>query len=205
VIDGDLGDWPMRAGNTASGFVLLGRAGRLGQGLAARQTQVFALHDRRHLYLAVRCRQPDAAALVARADNVVRYQQLLACGEDLVEVILDPGARGAGPEDLFHVVVKPNGITIAERGVGCHPPLGEARPWAAGLTAAVRKAPKEWLVELALPLKAFGPAGREELWGVNFCRFSPRGPEASNWAGATRYYYHPRNLGTMRLRFGSTP
>ena len=209
TIDGDLSDWPMRPGNTAGGFILLGRRGQWGAdrapadagplqpGAARRATAAFVLHDRDNLYLAFRCEEPQMQNIHARASNVIRYDQLLATGEDLVEVVFDPGRRAAGVEGLYHLIVKCNGVVMSERGVHTSPPLGRARHWAVNAQVAVRKTEKAWFVEMAIPLKDFGPGAAERLWGVNFIRFATAGNEASNWAGAARYYYHPENLGTM--------
>ena len=135
--------------------------------------------------------------ILARPNNRVQYQQLLACGEDLVELLLDPGASAASPEDLYHIVVKPNGIMIQEKGIGCQPPLGASGRVNFGAEVAVGRSRNEWIVELKIPRSAFGRDGAAEFWGVNFIRFATAGAEASSWAGAQRYYYDPRNLGTM--------
>ena len=196
-IDGKLDDWPRRACNSAGTFRLVGRRGRRGDGLARLQTQATVLRDDQTLYFAVRCNQPDPSALIARSDNRVRYQQLMACGEDLIEILLDPGADGESAEDLYHVVVKANGVVVAERGVGTTPPLGKTARWASGIKAAVGKDGQAWLVELSIPLSAFGPEAEAAAWGVNIARFAPQGAESSSWAGAARYFYHPKNLGTL--------
>jgi len=196
-IDGRLDDWPIRLANTAGDFRLIGRRGEIGDGLARRQTLVFVLQDAENLYLAFRCDEPDPSAMKALASNVVRYEQLMACGEDLVEVLLDPGAAGKGPEDLYHVVVKPGGAVITEKGISTYPPLGKSGPWSANVKAAADIQDKLWVVEMAIPRAAFGEAGKAELWGVNFTRFAFQGQEASSWSGAARYFYDPRNLGTM--------
>jgi len=114
-----------------------------------------------------------------------------------VEVILDPGAAAAGPEDLYHIVVKANGISRTERGVATEPPLGQVRPWAAQATVAVRRLDKLWMVEMAIPLKAFGAAAAKPVWGINFTRFATQGEEASSWSGARRNFYAPGTLGTL--------
>jgi hypothetical protein len=196
-IDGQLADWPMRTGNTAGDFKLVGRRNQQGTGLARRQTLVLALADDRNLYLAFRCDEPNLAGMIQRPDNLVRYQQLMACEEDLVEVILDPGGSAGRTEDLYHLVIKPNGVLIAERGIGCDPPLGKVGQWASGATVAVAREAQSWTVELAIPLASFGQAGKSEFWSVNFARFASQGAESSSWSGAPRYFYDPRNLGTM--------
>ncbi len=196
-VDGDLREWPLRTGNVAGAFRLIGRLGKTASGLASRQTSVFTLADEKYLHFAFRCEEPKPGGMIARRTNFVRHEQLLACEEDLVEILLDPGADGEGPEDLYHVVVKPNGIITTTRGVATDPPLGVVRPWSSGAKVAVAQDSRGWVVELKIPRTAFGDQGGETFWGVNFARYRPQSLEASNWAECPRYYYHPRNLGTM--------
>ncbi len=197
VIDGNLDDWPLRAGNTAGAFIVLGRRGRGGKGLARRRTSAFVTRDDKNLYVAFRCDEPKMDRLHARADNIVRYEQFLAAGEDMVELIIDPGRKAKSAADLYHLVVKCNGVILAERGIGAEP--ARVKPWPVRVRSAVAKDKKLWVVELAIPLKAFGPDGTEPLWGINFTRFATAESEASSWAGAVRYFYSPENLGTMYL------
>ena len=202
IIDGSLDDWPMRAGNTAGQFKLIGRRGRRNGGLANRQTRVFVLHDDRNLYFAFRCKEPRLDMLMAKATNFVQYEQLLATGEDMVEIIFDPGAVAAGADELYHLIVKANGSIITERGIQSDPPLGEVTPWPARARAAVGSQEGVWIVELAIPLDSFGPAANVPFWGVNFARFATQGDEASSWSGASRHFYDPRLLGTLYLPLG---
>jgi hypothetical protein len=198
-IDGMLDDWPMQDGGAAADFRLIGRRGQVGDGLAARQTLALVCHDEKNLYVAFRCEEPELAKVVAQPNNLIRYEQLMACGEDLVEVVLDPGASASGPADLFHIAVKANGVVLAERGVQTDPPLGAAEPWPVAARVAVGRLAKVWTVEMEIPLVAFGQRGQSMLWGVNVTRFATQGCEASSWSGAPRYFYDPRNLGTMFL------
>ena len=196
-IDGQLDDWPLREGNSAADFKLIGRRGQRGDGKALRQTVAFVVRDDKNLYIALRCDEPNPSGMVVSAHNILRYQQLMACGEDLVEVILDPGAAAAGPEDLYHIAIKPSGVLLTERGVHTDPPLGKARPWPVAASVAIGRQDKLWVVELAIPLEAFGDKADSTFWGINFTRFATQGDEASSWSGAPRYFYDPRNLGTM--------
>ena len=199
-IDGKLADWPMRGWNSGANFRLLGARGQGPTPMAKRQTAAFVTHDDNNLYVALRCDEPNPAGLVARSNNIIHYEQLMACGEDLVELILDPGMKAQAPEDLYHLIVKPNGVLLAEKGIHTDPPLGLAGPWPVAAQVAVSREGKVWIVELAIPLEAFGPAGKERLWGINFARFSYQGQESSSWSGAPRYYYAPQNLGTMWMK-----
>ena len=197
TIDGRLDDWPARAHASAGDFRLLGRRGRTGNGLAQRGTFVFVMRDRKNIYFAFRCSEPTPQKMVAHATNTVHYEQLLACREDLVEILLDPGAKATGPEDLYHILIKPNGVMIQEMGIRTDPPLGKTRPIALGAKLAVGRQKDAWIVELQIPRSSFGVDGKAEFWGVNFMRFATQGLEASSWSGAERYFYDPRNLGTM--------
>lgn len=196
-VDGDLRDWPLRVGNTARDFRLVGRRGQVGTGLARRQTFAFMLRDADSLYLAFRCEEPNPAGMIRKPTNHVTYRHLIACGEDLVEVLLDPGGKARKLADLYHLVIKPNGVLIAERGVASSPSLGVVTHWAASANVAIGSANGAWTVEVRIPLSSFGPDGGEAFWRANFMRFSPQGQESSSWSGAPRYFYDPRNLGTI--------
>ncbi len=193
-IDGRLDDWPLGTSNVAGDFRLIGRRGQIDDGLAERQTMALVLSDSRKLYFAFVCQEPNPEGMVARPDNLIRYDSSLPVGEDLVEVVLDPGRNAEGPEDLYHIVVKSNGVVLGRRGV---PASGEQRPWAADITASVGTYDQRWMVELAVPLSAFGENADRDIWGVNFTRFATQGGEASSWTGDPRCFYMPGTLGTM--------
>jgi len=157
------------------------------------------MHDRENIYFAFRCEESKMKAITARGDNQVRFEQLLACGEDLVEIILDPGLKATSPEGLYHIVIKSNGIIHASKGIASSPPLGKSKPWPVSAKVAVGKFKSFWAVEVAIPLESLGPAAGGSLWGANFTRFDTSRSEASNWSCAKRYYYHCRGLGTMMV------
>ena len=207
VIDGDLGDWQSGQGNTAGEFRLVGRRGRAEPGTARWGTTVFVSHDDHTLYVAFRCAQPAEATLTARPANAVQYEQLLATGEDLIELVLDPGRRATGNPGLYRLAVKSNGVLVAGRGV---PPSSETAAtsrsaaadaadasWAAGTKVAIARTADAWIAELAIPLAALGPAGREKMWGINFIRHTAAGEESSSWSEAPRHFWDVRTLGTM--------
>ena len=195
TIDADLSDWPLRVGNSAGNFVSLGKRGQGGKGLARRQTIAFVLCDGKKLYIAFRCDEPAPDKIKARSDNIIRYDQLLARGEDLVEVIFDPGRTARSPADLYHIIVKCNGVVVAERGIRAF--RGKVSPWPARVESAVRRAKGLWVVEMAIPLEAFGAKGKSSTWGVNFTRFSTIDKEASSWTGCKGYFYDVNELGTL--------
>jgi hypothetical protein len=199
VIDGALDDWPMLEGNAAGDFRCIVRRGEQTPRPAKRKTHAFVLCDRSSLYIAIRCAEPNLPGVTASASNLVRYEHSLACGEDLVEIVLDPGATAESAEELYHVVVKPNGAMLAERGVCADPGMAKAEAWASGATVAVGRRQDAWVVEMALPLSSFGPAGRARQWRVNFARFAAQANEASSWVAVDRHFYEIDRLGMMVL------
>ncbi|MFQ6049302.1 MAG: hypothetical protein ACE5K7_08060, partial [Phycisphaerae bacterium] len=164
-----------------------------------RQTVAFVLRDGQNIYLAIHCFEPEMGRVRSDKSNFVRYDGLVPSGEDLVEVLLDPGNAGLpGSGQLYHVVVKHNGVLISERGVGVSPPIGAHGPWPAGIQARVVDAADRWIVEMAIPLSAFDEAGRSSnIWGLNIGRFQASRGEYSNWAGARRYLYNAQSLGNI--------
>jgi len=205
TIDGRLDDWPLGAGNVAGDFLLVGASTAPKRGLSrpdrpTQATTAFVTHDDANLYIAFLCRDDRLGARHIRRDNAVYYDGLWPARDDLVEVVLDPTGRAAGPQDLFHVVVKANGAVITGRGVPCLGEVAPCVPWAAGATAAVddRCHPDRWTVEIRIPLSSLGP--RAEYFGINFARFVPRLGEYSCWSGADRYVYSPTFLGNIRLK-----
>ena len=199
VIDGKLDDWPMREGNTAGDFKLIGARGEGDKPFARRGTLAFVTHDRDNLYIAFRCEEPQLNKLTAFSSNIIHYEQLMACGEDLVEVVLEPGCagQGAGGPVSHRDQGQRRAADRARR--SRRSAFGAQRPWPVAASVAVAKQDKLWVVEMAIPLSAFGPAGKESFWGVNFTRFATQGSEASSWSEAGRYFYDPRNLGTMYM------
>ncbi|MCK5114820.1 MAG: hypothetical protein KAR11_08680, partial [Phycisphaerae bacterium] len=202
-IDGKLNDWRRWENSVAGNFRLLGERGRIEDspfvGLAKRQTTVQVMQDEdgENLYFAIICSEPNPGDLIARPVNTVRYDQLLATGEDVVEILLDPGNNAKSPEDLYHIVIKPNGVIIQEKGISTNPPLCKNTPANLGAKFAVAKTNDAWIVEMKIPRSAFGPNADAKFWGVNFTRFSTAGSEASSWGKTERNFYDPDSLGTM--------
>lgn len=199
-IDGRLDDWPLGLGNVAGDFRLIGRRGRLNNGSPVRATIAVVLRHSQMLYVAFRCEEPDSDAMVVHHDNLLRHSAAMPFGEDLVEIVLDPGRTAQSPGNLYHIVVKPSGVVRTGRGpTGADSP-GDTEPWSADVTAAVGRYDDCWMVELSVPLSAFGEDADAELWGVNFARFASAGSEASSWTGEPRCFYVPHALGTMLMR-----
>ena len=109
-----------------------------------------------------------------------------------------PGPVLAVVGGLFVVITAPTIISaiikLRRRNLSA---LLEACGWSVNAKIAVKRHSDFWVVEMAIPLASL-PGGRtERYWGVNFTRFATQGCEASSWAEAPRYFYDPRNMGTM--------
>jgi len=209
VVDGRLDEWPIGIDNVAADFVLVGAQDVPKPSLdkpdrPSQATRVFVGYDADHLYFAFNCLEQQPELRETAQTNYVRYEQMTPVGEDLVEIVFDPGGAAIGPGDLYHLVVKANGAVIAERGFGCRPPIGPHQPWPAEVRASVdaRSLPDRWLAEIALKWSSFGPdIKRYAWWGINFARLESRLGEYSTWSGARWNVYTPTTLGNLHIRW----
>jgi len=203
-LDGDLSDWPVGMSNSASRFRLIGsRPQSPGDpaisDLPTQQTRVYLAADERYLYFAFDCREERMDELSVGMNNFVQYDGLTPVGEDFVEVVLDPtNARTRGTADLYHLLIKANGVVLSHRGLASDPPTGPHDLWFSSAEAQVRHQAEGWTVELRVPRQAFPPEARDwPIWAVNFARFQARLAEYSNWAGAKRHIYSPLSMGNL--------
>ncbi len=207
AIDGRLDDWTPAAANAAGAFrriTAMREPGELPPPAKSRTVAYFCF-DEANLYIGLHAgveSEPrgvvaDAAPPLLR--NTVRYEDLMPCDEDLVEVLIDPTNIATQSDELFHIVVKSTGNPRFERGVGVEPPIGRVQPWPGEPPACcVVKTEYGWSAELAIPFTAFGEGGVPRgVWGVNIARLEPNLGEYSDWARAPRYCYDPRTLGNL--------
>ncbi len=205
VVDGDLNDWPPGIRNTAGDFLLVGGQdpatdGNSASGRARMPTQVFVGQDSQRLYFAFNCREDQLDRLASIGGNVVRYDGLLPADEDLLEILIDPTNSGTGqPIDIYHVVVRPSGAAIVERGVLTGAGWGTSRYWPADVKVAAARQERSWTTEVSIPLGAFDASARSSRrWAINFTRYQPRLGEYSSWSGARRYFYNTRTFGNLQ-------
>lgn len=207
TVDGRLDDWPPGLGNVAGDFVLVGGLDvpKTGAGKPDRPLQstlAFVCYDDDSLYIAFNCEEQYPAQRDIAQTNFVRYEGMTPVGEDLVEVLFDPGATAVGPGDLYHLVVKANGAVVTERGIGCRPPIGANRHWPAEVRVGIdaKSAPGRWFIEIRLRWDSFGKdAKRQPYWGINFARLQSRLGEYSTWSGARWNVYTPTTLGNIHF------
>ncbi|MEK6642921.1 MAG: hypothetical protein AABZ08_03365 [Planctomycetota bacterium] len=168
---------------------------------ATSQTVAYFCRDQEHLYIGLHAAAPErveADDLSKRITSDVEYDELMPVGEDLIEVVLDPTNRGTRPDDLYHVVLKSNGIAVFEKGVGVVPPICQRGPWPSPEPPhAVQRTSFGWSAEIAIPLKAFGAVPANAVWGLNVTRLEPTRGEYSDWSRVPRHSYDPRVLGNL--------
>lgn len=203
AIDGRLDDWPPTATNTAGQFRLAVSA-RTGDRATApsdpkRRTFAFAIKDRQNLYLAVNSEFDGGRSTNISRNNMVAYDDLVPTGDELVEILIDPTNSGThSPSDLYHIVVKPSGAYVVEKGIRTSPPCADRQPWPADIRVATHIERDRWTVEMALPLSDFNvSAARNAVWGLNIVRYDVEHQELSSWSGATGSVYDPMALGNI--------
>lgn len=195
-VDGNLEEWPLAANNAAGDFRLCRGPGAAPPTLP---TQAFFSLDHEHLFIGVRCALRAGEPPLWQADNTIPIDGPIPWGQDVVEVLLDPRLTFEGTgSDLYCFQVKPTGLLIARMGCRTDPQMGTSADFRSGARAAVRVERDAWVVELALPLKAFGPqARRNRVWGFNVTRLDARRGEYSSWSGARGHCYAPQSLGNL--------
>jgi hypothetical protein len=202
VIDGHLEDWPLASNNAAGDFRLCRdvAASTTPQGdIPTLATRAFFALDRDNLYVAVRCTLRPGEPPLWRADNTIPIDGAMPWGQDVVEILIDarPVLTGTS-SDLYCLQIKPSGLLVARKGCRTEPPMGTSENWPCGTRVAVGVERDVWMVELALPLSAFGPdARRNRVWGFNVTRLDARRGEYSSWSGARGYCYSPQSLGNL--------
>ncbi len=199
AIDGHLGDWPAGAVNVAADFQWITGA-TAGAG-PRRATTCFVMRDGASLYVAVNCEFDGKASGAMSRRNRVAYEDLVPVGEEFIELLLDPLNAGTrSPEDLYHIVVKPSGAYLAEKGIRFDPPCGRSAPWPVDLEVATGIEGDRWTAELRIPLASFGDAStKHAIWGFNVTRVDAAERSLSTWSGAAGNAYDPLSLGNLYL------
>lgn len=200
-IDGDAGDWPRAATNSAGDFRLVRPLSDGAQRVDAPQaaTRAFFAQDREHLLFLIVAQLRPGQPPQWQTDNTVPIDGAIPWGQDVVEILLNPSnSPDAAPGDLYVLQVKPSGLLVARKGARTDPPLGPSVDWPCGARAASRVGRDAWVVEVALPLSAFDAAAlRSRVWGCNITRLDSRRGEYSSWSGAQGYCYSARALGNL--------
>ena len=164
-------------------------------------THAFVRRDRDYLYIAINSEFDGRVARPTLRRNRVEYDDMIPVGEELVEILIDPLNAGTRtPGDLYHIVVKPSGSYLVERGIRFDPPCGFRSPWPTDIVVSARAVDDRWTVEIRIPLESFGVVSTEHaIWGFNVTRYDASAQEFSTWSGAWGNAYDPLSLGNLYL------
>lgn len=209
TIDGDLADWGLGECNVAGQFRLISASQsnvkhwmrKVADAAPAMPTVAFLGTNAESLYVAINCKSDLRPESKSSRRNTVTYDDMIPIGEELVEVLIDPFNSGSrSPADLYHIVVKRDGVVLTERGVQFRPPVGECQPWSPKIEVATGEYSDGWTVELKIPLDSWSSAPTSQaVWGLNVTRFDLANQQFSTWSGAIRNAYDPLSLGNLVL------
>ena len=171
VIDGSLDDECWKSAERLSGFVKLG-----GSIEAAEPTSFQAAYDNENLYIAVECREPDIAKIVAKCTQ----HDEPVFGDDCIEIFIDPRHDHA---DYFQFAVNAAGTQYEAKRLDSS--------WNAPWQAKTKIAKSAWYLEIAIPwasLKTQPP--KQGVMGFNVCRTRQAGglAEYSSWTMLDRFH-----------------
>ena len=150
-IDGKLDRTEWAAATRVSGF----RRHRTGE-KASVGTEGFIARDAEHLYIGVRCHEPNVDKLEAR---VLGHDDPAIFRDDCVEVFLcvDPDS-----ERYYHFVTNAAGARYDER--------NHRADWDVNWTSSAGREPDVWCVEMAVPLRELDLSESADVWRINLCR-----------------------------------
>lgn len=157
------------------------------------------MRDEKYLYVAINVfQQADTGRNMSRS-NTIEYDDLIPTKDDVVELLFDPLNSGArSPSDLYHIVIKPSGAYLTEKGISLNAPCSHRLPWTADITVATDIHPNRWVVELRIPFSAFEvQTVNNEIWGFSITRFDADHQLFSTWSGSVGNAYDPMSLGNL--------
>ena len=153
------------------------------------KTSAWLAYDGKSLYVAVRCEEPNMAALhVAGAKRDNRVWE-----GDSVDLFV---AAGPQPEPYYHIIINPNNVRWDAR-----QDTAEDLSWNPGYDSATYRGPDYWSLEIALPwaaMKMAAPRPGARLFG-NLCRQRGASAELSAWSQTLSRFLEPENFGVWEF------
>jgi hypothetical protein len=178
-VDGKLDDAVWQKAPAPTRFVSLGCSG-----VVAHQTEVRLLYDADHLYMAIRCHEPELSKLVIRAqENSGRVYK-----DDSVEIYISPENKPDAP--TYRITL--NADAAADVSLA-----GDSK-W----SRAAGREDAAWTLELAIPWAAVGvttPARGKQV-ALQVCRTRRTEPvEYGTWSPCVGGYSKSQHFGTVTL------
>ncbi|MBM4078501.1 MAG: carbohydrate binding family 9 domain-containing protein [Planctomycetes bacterium] len=168
VLDGKLDDECWAKAEPVTGFLSIDSSTP-----AARQSVVYVLYDPSHLYIAVKCLEPDKSRILG---PVRPHDNGYIFGQDMVEVYLAP-VRGAA--DYYQFAVNAGGSTYDA--FGHRGGMAVDAGWDGEWQAKAFIGQDHWSVEMAIPFATLGLSpGGSAAWGIIICRHKVNPRELSS-------------------------
>ena len=153
------------------------------------KTLAWVAYDHKALYVAVRCEEPNIAAL----QIVGTERDSHVWDGDSVDLFIAPGPDR---QPYYHIIINPKNV----RWDAVHDNAWDTS-WNPAYKSAAYRGPDFWAVEVALPWSAVRMAAPDPGSRVFFNLCRQRGPasELSAWSQTVYGFLEPENFGTLRL------
>ncbi|MDD5698752.1 MAG: sugar-binding protein [Victivallaceae bacterium] len=158
-----------------------------GGGKAKEQTMVFLSYDKNNLYIAFKCFQQFFAEQmqVSKHDGGIHK-------DDSIEIYLD---TNLDRRTYYHFRVSRFGVTTDSE---CTP-FSRNQEWNPQWNAKTSTSEGYWTAEIAIPFSVLRKnPKKDEIWGCNFCRATPKTNEWSMWNYINTSAFHtPSQFGRL--------
>ena len=190
VIDGNLDEPQWQHCPVAANLTLLGGK----QGWADNQTQARFAYDRKNLYAAFKCDEPDLSKLTARVQN----HDGNVWNDDCIELYLD---TDSDKKPYYVVAMNANGVVLDSIFGG---QAWNSAPWDSNAMVKAGRVKDAWILEIAIPWEKLGvdKPKKGTTLGMNFCRHQPTTDEEpwSQWSVTFQNSNHvPNRFGQLTL------
>ena len=179
-IDGILDDACWKNAAVLDDFRLLGGNAEP----ASTSTSAKIACDKKNLYIAFCCNEPDMNNLKAKAQG---RDVSGVFNDDSVEIFLSTNPDAAG---YYQIAANSQGSAFDA--------FSSNAGWNADLRCAAKKNQNDWIVEFEIPLAALNHSSPESPWRINLCRsrYAGKAAEYSSWSPINGNSFHtPERMG----------
>ena len=137
-------------------------------------------YDNKKLYIGFSC---NATTWVPK-ESLYKTHDSISLEHDIVEIFLDPGRK----YKYFHFLMNRLGTVRDEERTG----LGLGASWNAVYDIKTHLEKDRWTLEIAIPFASLNAntPGKNDIWGINFCRNYKDMNETSSWSWTSKQGFH---------------